>query len=61
MPSARTNVCFWGKSGKDLDVSLHPLLTDAVEKVTAEKLWNKNTQQSNPREWILESTLRTGA
>jgi hypothetical protein len=33
-------------------------LTDAVEKVAAEKLWSKNTQQSNRGEWIFESTLR---
>jgi len=37
------------------------LLADTVEKVTAEKLWNKNTQQSNRGEWIFESTLRVNA
>jgi hypothetical protein len=27
--------------------AVQPHLTDAVEKVTADQLWNKNTQQSN--------------
>jgi hypothetical protein len=34
------------------------LLTDAVEKVAAEKLWNTILQQSNPAGRSLESTLR---
>jgi hypothetical protein len=31
---------------------------DCVAKLTAEKLWNKNAQQSNRGELILESRLR---
>jgi putative ABC transport system substrate-binding protein len=37
------------------------LMTDAVEKVTARRLWNRKTQQSNREEWFRESTLRSGA
>jgi hypothetical protein len=44
-----------------VDIDAGPLMTDTVEKVTAEKLWNKKTQQSNRGEWILESMLRIGA
>jgi hypothetical protein len=33
-------------------------MTDAVEKVTAKTLGNRNTQQSNQAKCILESTLR---
>jgi hypothetical protein len=36
-------------------------LADIVAKVTEERLWNKNAQQSNPGDRILESTLRIGA
>jgi hypothetical protein len=28
-------------------------MTDTVEKVAVDKLWNMNTQQSNQGEWIL--------
>jgi hypothetical protein len=40
---------------------MSPVLADFVAKVTAEKLYNKNTQQSNRSELILESTLRIDA
>jgi len=33
-----------------------PLLTDAVEKVAEETLWNRNAQRSNPTGRFLEST-----
>ena len=38
-----------------------PLRADCVAKVTAERLWNKNMQQSNRSGSILESTLRVDA
>jgi hypothetical protein len=36
-------------------------MADFVAKVTEEGLWNKNAQQSNPGDRILESVLRIGA
>jgi hypothetical protein len=40
---------------------MSPEVADFVAKVTTVKLWNRNTQQSNRGEWILESTLRIRA
>jgi hypothetical protein len=34
------------------------VMTDAVEKVAEEMLWNRNAQRSNPASRFLESTLR---
>src|SRR5262249_30341567 len=56
-----SDVCCWENSEHDLRVNACRLMTDAVEKVTVRKLWNRKTQQSNREEWFLESTLRAGA
>jgi hypothetical protein len=50
-----------GKADLICSAGAFPPLTDIVEKVTAKKLWNRNTQRSNQAEWILESTLRAKA
>ena len=49
------------ESDRIADIVEGPSRADTVEKVTAEKLWNNKTQQSNRTERIFESTLRTGA
>jgi len=36
-------------------------MTDSVEKVSVNCLWNLILKQSNPCEWIYESRLRPGA
>jgi len=56
LATARCLLC--RKSDERAEVSLSPARNDFVVKVTAEKLWNKNAQQLNRGEWILESTLR---
>ncbi len=60
-PARRARHRRWGDRIRNLLQCECRLLADFVAKVTAEKLYNKNTQQSNRSELILESTLRIDA